>query len=254
MAVVVVTGSASGIGAAVAERQRAEGHRVIGVDLRSADVEADLSNSEGRESALAAIREAGDGRLDRLVLCAGLGPETKPLSLVPSVNYFGAVELLDGLFDALTSGSEPSVVAICSNSAKMAPLDDHPYVKALLAGDETEARRLADENPGFVAYAGSKNALGRAVRHRAVTWGKAGVRLNAVAPGPTNTPMLESGMKDPTYGKFIESIDLPLGRRAEPAEIATLVSFLLSPDAAFVHGAVYFIDGGNDAEVRPDAF
>ena len=76
-------------------------------------------------------------------------------------------------------------MAIVSNSAQMAPLDDSPYVKALLDHDEAEARRVIDEmDSPIVAYMGSKHALGRAVRRRVRSWGDARVRLNGVAPGP----------------------------------------------------------------------
>ena len=105
MPTTVITGSASGIGAATAALLRANGHRLITVDLRDADILADLSTPAGRSGALAQVMvevlARCDGRLDGLVLCAGLGAQVDPASLVVSVNYFGAVELLDGLLPAL---------------------------------------------------------------------------------------------------------------------------------------------------------
>jgi NAD(P)-dependent dehydrogenase (short-subunit alcohol dehydrogenase family) len=255
MGTAAVSGSASGIGAAVRSRLERQDDRVIGVDLRDAEVETDLSTRQGRDAALAAVVERCDGRLDRLVLSAGLGVHVTPISLIASVNYFGAVELLDGLFPALQRGEDPAAVVICSNSAQLIPLDDHPYTAALLADDETAAHRILKESgEAFLAYAGSKNALGRALRRRAGEWGRAGVRLNAVAPGPVETPLLEGGLDDPRFGEAIRSLQIPLGRRGEPDEIAALVAFLLGPEASYVHGSVYYIDGGCDAEVRPDRF
>ncbi|WP_408898919.1 hypothetical protein ACJ5H2_07355 [Nocardioides sp. R1-1] len=74
MSTYAVTGSASGMGAAVAARLRADGHTVIGVDLREADVVADLSTAGGRRAAAAAVLDLSGGRLDGAVLAAGLGP------------------------------------------------------------------------------------------------------------------------------------------------------------------------------------
>ncbi|HVP29729.1 MAG TPA: SDR family oxidoreductase [Myxococcota bacterium] len=255
MAIAAVTGSASGIGAAIRARLEASGDTVLGVDVRDAEVIADLGTPEGRGEATAAVRKWAAGRLDRLVVCAGLGPHVRPPSRVASVNYFGAVDVLDGLLDLLALGEAPVALALCSNSAQMAPLDDHPYVKALLAHDEAEARRIIDaQDSPIVAYMGSKHALGRAVRRRAGDWGRRGVRLNAIAPGPVRTPLLQQGLDDPLTGGAIRNVKIPLGRVGEPHEVAELAAFLLSPAASWIHGAVYYIDGGNDAEIRPDRF
>jgi NAD(P)-dependent dehydrogenase (short-subunit alcohol dehydrogenase family) len=250
-----ITGSASGIGAAIRRKLEADGARVIGVDLRDAEVIADLASATGRRTALSQVLDRCGGRLDRLVLSAGVGAHSRPPSLVASVNYFGAVELLDGLFAALRAGESPSALVVCSNSAQMAPLDDHPYVTALLGGDEEEARRIVDAGGNsIIAYLGSKHALGRAVRRRAGEWGRAGVRLNAVAPGPVKTPLLAGDMADPVTGAAIGKLSIPLGRMGEPGEIAELAAFLLGAQASWIHGSIFYIDGGNDAEIRPDRF
>ena len=252
---VAITGSASGIGAAIKARFEREGFESIGVDLRNADIAADLSTKEGRQSAVDGIVERCGGALDRLVLCAGLGSSTQPPSLVAKVNYFGAVDLMDALLPALTKGREPNAIAIVSNSAQMAPVDEHPYVMALLDHDEAEASRIVDEqNSAVIAYMGSKHALGRALRRRAVDWGKAGVRLNGICPGPVNTPLLQGDMDSPDTRAAIEALPIPLGRRAEPEEIAGLTWFLSGPDASWIHGSIYYIDGGTDAQVRPDRY
>ena len=253
--IAVITGSASGIGAATRKRLQAEGDRVIGIDIGEAEIKADLSHKEGREAAVRAVRERSEGHIDRLVLSAGLGAHVRPPSRVASVNYFGAVEILDGLFELLQRGVNPAAVAVCSNSAQMMPMDDLPYVQALLDHNETEAGRLIDETGDPVlAYFGSKNALGKAVRRRAVAWGEAGVRLNAVAPGPVMTPLLRGDMEDPHTGQAVRELRVPLGRIGEPQEIAELIAFLLGPFGSWIHGSIYYIDGGVDAEIRPDRF
>jgi NAD(P)-dependent dehydrogenase (short-subunit alcohol dehydrogenase family) len=171
------------------------------------------------------------------------------------VNYFGVVDLLDGLLPALRQGSDPAAVAICSNSAQLAPdIGESSLVAAFLAGDEALARRLArDEFGGQQVYFMSKNAVGRAVRRRALEWGEAGVRLNAVAPGPVVTPLLEAALETPD-GAAIRAFKVPVGRMGRPEEIAGVVRYLLGPETAFVHGAIWYVDGGADALVRPDRF
>ncbi len=254
MGTALVTGCTGGIGAAVRARLEKQGDRVIGVDLRGAEIRADFSTPEGRQKAIAEAREACGGQLDRMVLCAGLGSTVEQLRLIASVNYFGAIELVDGLKECLVGQSDAAVVVICSNSAQMGPFQEHPYVLALLEGDEAKAHEIIDKENGFIAYGGSKHALSRAVRRRSGEWGKAGVRLNGIAPGPTETPMIEETRKHPIYGKGFERLEIPVGRLASPDEMAGIIAFLLSPAAAFIHGSILWADGGNDAVLRPDRF
>lgn len=254
MTLTAITGSASGIGAAVRKRLEAGGDRVIGVDLRDAEVQADLSTPEGRREAVTGILDRSPGGLDRLVLCAGLGAHLDDLALVASVNYFGVVDVLDGLKEALAGRPGAAAVVICSNSARFAPLEEHPYVLALLDHDESRARELVASENGFIAYAGSKHALSRAVRRRAEEWGAAGIRLNGIAPGPTQTPLLEGVVDHPVFGPGFAALKLPLDRLARPEEIAAVIDFLLGPEASYVHGSIWYADGGNEAATLPDRF
>jgi len=87
-------------------------------------------------------------------------------------------------------------------------------------------------------------------------WASAGVRLNAVAPGVTTTPLTDAAKQDELVGKAMEEFVamVPSGREAAPAEIANGVVFLLSAQASFCYGSVFFVDGGSDAMLRPDDF
>lgn len=248
----VVTGSAGGIGSAVVTALENAGFRVTGVDLADADVHVDLADPGARAAAVDEVAELVGHRLDALVVCAGLGGTVTPASLVARVNYFGAVAILDGLREVLMAGSEPAAVAVGSNSASFAP-SDHALLAALLDGDEDHAVRLADREDGQLVYAVGKLALTRWCRSQVQTWGDDGVRLNVVAPGPVRTPLLQETLDHPDYGPLVRDFPVPLGRWAEPREIANLVRFLLSPEAAMIHGATLFVDGGTDALMRPDA-
>lgn len=248
---IAVTGSGSGIGAAVSRRFERSGLRVIGVDVHDAPVIADLSQPEGRTQAIAAVTELSGSRLDGLVVCAGLGPQIKPTDMIARVNFFGAVEILDAMLGLLTEGEAPAAVVISSNSASLTPVHEE-LLGLLLDGAEDTACACAAGVDGATVYGVSKLALTRAVRRRAGAWGKAGVRLNAVAPGPVDTPLLAGGLEDPVLGPLIEALPVPMGRRANATEIAAAVGFLLDPANSYIHGSVLFVDGGSDALLRPD--
>ncbi len=251
MRTICITGSAGGIGAATRTRLEKEGARVIGVDVRDAEVIADLSTPAGRDAMVAAVTNACGGVLDGLVAAAGImGNEP----LVVAINYFGAIATLEGLRPLLAAGTDASAVAISSNSTTTTPGLPGALVDTILAGDEAAALAATGAAPGFVAYPASKLALARYVRRHAPTpeWIGAGIRLNAIAPGVIETPMTKNDLE------FIFSIPdvfpVPIGRPGRPEEIASLLTYLLSPDAGFFCGSVVFADGGTDATVRADDY
>lgn len=256
MRTVVVTGAASGMGAATAARLRDTGQRVIGVDRRDADVVADLATPEGRQAAVDAVAEQAGGAIDGLVTWAGLaGLSHLPGSLLVAVNHFGTVALLEGLRPLLARGDRPAAVAVSSNSTTCQPGVPLDVVEACLAGDEAAARAAADAAGALATYPATKTAVAWWARRHAPTpeWAGAGITLNVVAPGAVETPMLQATRDDPTIGAFVDAFPVPVGRRGTAAELAAVVDFLLGPDARFLCGSVLFVDGGTDALLRPDA-
>lgn len=255
MAVTVVTGSASGIGAAIKAQLEETGQRVIGIDRQHADIAADLATAAGRRVAVDAALEACGGVLDGLVCCAGLGPAAPSSALIVGVNYFGMTEVVAGLEGALARGEKPAILLIGSVAAVHQGVDKLPMVGAMLAGDEVAALAQA-EAMGMTqaAYAGSKYAVSVYARRKAVELGPRGIRLNVLAPGAVDTPLLQASMADPRYGEATRNFVAPIGRNAVPAEIARVALFLQSPAASFVHGTVVFADGGMDAMTRPERF
>jgi NAD(P)-dependent dehydrogenase (short-subunit alcohol dehydrogenase family) len=248
----VVTGTASGLGAAVTRRLEREGHRVIGVDRHEAEVVADLGDPSGRERAVCVACETAGGALDGVVSCAGLGPYEEARAIT-SVNFFGAVAILDGLRDALAQGTRPAAVAISSVGGAVDALIVPEYLEACHAGDEERALGIIVGRDGNTAYVNAKRALAQAVKRRALEWGGLGICLNAVAPGKMETPMLERLLSDEQHAPAIRALPVPLGRSAPADEIAGAVVFLLGPDAGYVHGHVIFADGGTHALMLPDS-
>ena len=261
MGVYAVTGSASGMGFEVAERLRAAGHTVIGVDLKDAEVVADLSTATGRRGAVEQVLALAGGCLDGAVLAAGLGPapgKDRP-RLIVEVNYFGVVDLLEGWRSALATSGSGKVVVFSSNSTTTTPAVPRRTVRALLAGASDKAirsvRYFGKQAPAM-AYAGSKIAVSRWVRRNAVRreWAGAGIRLNALAPGAIMTPLLEKQLATPSEAKAIRAFPVPVGGFGTPGHLADWAVFMLSDAADFLCGSVVFVDGGSDAYFRADSW
>lgn len=250
----VLTGGATGIGAAVKQQLREAGHNVLVIDIQQADIQADLSTSTARDIAIREVYNRFPGGIDGFIPCAGLGPHVKPHSLVTRVNYFATVAMVQA-FKPLLEKRHGAVVLVSSNSASMPGLNKD-YTSALLAGNEEAACTLIDTLDGHNAYAGSKYALTAWMRTNNADYAKAGIRMNAVAPGITRTPLTDKVMADKDFGQVMRDFGatVPMGQLGEPEQIANVITFLLSDKAAFVSGSVFFVDGGHDAMLRPNKF
>ncbi len=228
--VAIVTGHRNGIGAATARLLEEHGCRVHGFDLP----ETDLSKLERIASYVDAVAK-NEGRLDILVNNAGVTNmgnivET-PLSEVEqvlTVNLKTPFMLMKAVIPHLLRGGGGAVVNNASDQA--------------LVGKRYSA-----------IYGASKAALAQLTRSAALDWSPRGIRINCVAPGSTDTPMLRSVLTQlheryptefPADGETFYRASIPLGRFAEPREIAWVIAFLASDAASFITGAVIPVDGG----------
>ncbi|GLY92303.1 SDR family NAD(P)-dependent oxidoreductase [Actinoallomurus iriomotensis] len=222
----VVTGAASGIGAAVATELVAAGWDVHGWDVADGVVERARHHVVDVADA-AAVRAAAaeHDRLDLLVNCAGIGGSGRADELTPQqwdrvigIDLSGTFYCCNALYGAL-AGRRGSVVNIASIVAHRA-------------------------GPGRAAYCTAKAGVVMLTEVLATDWGPDGIRVNAVSPGYTRTPMVTRAIAGGRLDEQAIRDRVPLDRLADPAELARLVRALTGPDFAYMTGATVLFDGG----------
>ncbi len=231
---ILVTGAAGGIGTAVVERLLIEGAHVAATDLVvpkavgasllfAADVTDETDVYRMTNEVLSVL-----GGVDAVVAVAGIhatGP-THELSLetfrkVVDVSLVGTFLVTKALLPQMLARGDGQIVTFGSTASVCAA-------------------------PELAAYAAAKGAVLQYTRSIAVEYANRGIRANCLCPGGTLTPLLRTLNAERTEpDHFAEKH--PIGRYAEPAEIASAVSFLLSDDASFVLGAAFMVDGGYSA-------
>ena len=215
----LITGGASGLGAAAAGRLRADHVRTITLDLRDADFDCDVADAE------AVGRVAKDaGPVDVLVNSAGIVGANKPLletteddwRTVLDVNVVGIVNTMRAFVPAMVERGWGRVVNIASMAGK-------------------------DGNPNLSIYSASKAAVIGLTKSVGKELATTGVLVNAIAPAVIATPM--NGSTAPEVLAHITSL-IPMKRAGRPEEVAELLAFLCSDAMSFSTGAVYDISGG----------
>ncbi|HEV2874369.1 MAG TPA: 3-oxoacyl-ACP reductase [Thermoleophilaceae bacterium] len=237
----VITGAASGIGAEAARLFAEEGATVVGVDLSEnaagdMTIQADVSDAEQVERAYARAREEY-GRIDVLFNNAGISPDDDSSILDTSLEAWQRVQdvNLKSVFlccqygiPHLLEGGGGSVINTASFVATM--------------GAATSQ----------ISYTASKGGVLALSRELGVEFARRGVRVNALCPGPVNTPLLqELFAKDPEKAER-RLVHLPMGRFAEAREIAQAALFLASDESSYVTASTFLVDGGlTSAYVTP---
>ena len=248
----VVTGAASGIGAATAAWLRQAAGRVIGADLRDADVIADLTTAEGRAALVEGAARLSGGRIDAIVANAGGGPVETMLAL----NFFGAVASLDGLRPLLGASAAPRAVMVSSISS-LGPIDAG-LVQVCLAGDEAAADVAAREaiaagKGPLEFYGAAKHALNTWCRRVASQpqWAGAGIPLNVVAPGVIDTPAAAYILSDPDRKAQMGAMAPLRGAYpGRPEQMAAIVAWCVSAENSLMTGQILFADGGFECLAR----
>ena len=255
---IVVTGVASGIGAATAKRLRDDGERVIGADLHDADVVADLASAEGRAALAEGVARLPGGKSGAIVANAGGGPPETCLQL----NFFGAVATLEALRPLLSEGAAPRAVAVSSIASLRPPPAN--LVETLLANDEAGARALArrqyemgelgeGREAGLALYGAAKLALNRWCRRAAASpaWAGAGIPLNVVALGFYDTPAAAPVLNDrEARGAMAAMAPLKGAFPGRADEAAAMIAFLVSPENSQMTGQVLYADAGVECRLR----
>lgn len=252
----VVIGAGRGMGAEVARRLVARGHRLLVVDRNEDAARALATELTGGVHAMgcditdpAAVDALADeaGRVGALVVTAGLSPHMGAGSRIIEVNLVA----LDRVVRTFEASIGPGSVGVCfaSMAARMVPAD--PSVDALL--DDPSSPTLLDDlgalglvdDPG-VAYAVSKRGVVRLIERCSRAWGARGARLVSVSPGVIDTPM--GRLEDENQPMMATMVaDSALRREGRADEVAAVVAFLVSDAASYISGTDVLVDGGTVA-------
>jgi NAD(P)-dependent dehydrogenase (short-subunit alcohol dehydrogenase family) len=241
--VCVITGAAGGIGAAAAARFTQEGARVVGVDLRSHSVGelaivADVTDEEAVRGLFARAREEM-GFIDVLFNNAGISPADDESVLDTSLEAWERVQ----------AANLRSVFLCCKHGIPHLLQNNPPGGSVINTASFVAMMGAATSQISYTASKGGVLALSREL---GVEFARRGVRVNALCPGPVDTPLLRDLFsRDPEQAQR-RLVHVPMGRFADASEIAAAALFLASNDSSFMTASALLVDGGiNGAYVTP---
>jgi NAD(P)-dependent dehydrogenase (short-subunit alcohol dehydrogenase family) len=241
---ILVTGAGSGIGAATVRRLFAEGASIAAADIRKEEVDKVVSEFGGSDRIYSAELDIADrdqattfvagavrrfGKLNGLVNSAGirgvgsvLDTSAELMRRVLSVNLEGTFNVCHAFALAVKEAKNPASIVNLSSAAGIRGV------------------------PNRISYAASKYGIVGITQTMALELGPIGIRVNAAVPGTIHTPMTQSMFDDPENVERIRAAH-PIRREGQPEDVAGVIAFLLSDDAAFITGVALPIDGGKSA-------
>jgi NAD(P)-dependent dehydrogenase (short-subunit alcohol dehydrogenase family) len=244
---VVVTGCASGIGAALIGQLSELGAHVVGLDVRPPAIDlddfhqVDLSDPASIDTVVAKL---GD-RVDALFNVAGVSSGIGDSLLVVKINFLGTRHLTEALVPRMPAGS--SIVSVSSLAAAGYAENMGEVAGLLGTGSFADGVQWCHDHPDAHADGGyrvAKEAIILYAMTNAVRFGSKGIRINCTGPGVTETPILDQ-LRTKYGQEYLDDIPKPLGRVSNPEEQAAALVFLNSAAAGYVTGQVLWVDGGN---------
>lgn len=242
---IAITGLSSGIGAAAAALLSAQGARIIGFDRNPPEIApdvfraVDLTDAAAIDDAAATLGEP----IDILLNCAGL-PPTLPPEQVLIVNFFALRRFTEALVSEMRDGGQIINIASLAGIGWRSELDRVREGLAITAFADVAPWCARRSIAGAASYATSKELVIAWTIAHFDRWRARGIRMNALSPGPVDTPILPDFVK--TLGPRVEE-DLKLNRAGTVDEIASAIAFLCSPAARWLNGANLAVDGGGEA-------
>ena len=226
--VIAVTGAASGIGAAISARLRADGAEVVGLDTAAAPRVQHFDVADEQQWAELARSPATGRSITGLVHAAGIRARS-PL----------AETSLDDFRRVLDVNATGTFLAL-RWAARLDPSQFHNQEFAMVVLSSATVDRRVEHQ---VAYNASKAAVTALVRSGARELAPLGVRVNAIAPGSIRTPMTEAGWDAPDHAERMRA-EIPVGRPGTGDEVASAAAYLLGPESSYCFGTVMTVDGG----------
>jgi NAD(P)-dependent dehydrogenase (short-subunit alcohol dehydrogenase family) len=235
--VALITGTASGIGKSICELFSGEGARVFEIDigfkessimkssaLRS-QFQADLTSPKQVQDAIKSLEEKYD-RLDIVVNCAGIE--------MPG----NVIDLSEESYDRVMDTNVKTIFLVCKYAIPL-------ILKSTSRGSiiNLSSDLGIQPIPNTDAYAASKGAIISLTKALSKNWAKQGLRVNCIAPGPIDTPLLHRFQNEATLD-FVKNTMIPAGRIGKPSEVANVALFLASDKSSFVNGAILTVNGG----------
>jgi NAD(P)-dependent dehydrogenase (short-subunit alcohol dehydrogenase family) len=233
--VALITGAASGLGEACAERFVAEGATVVGLDLKGTELEVDVRDEDAVAAAVDGVVER-HGRLDVVLNAAGVAGG-------------GPVHQLDaGEWDRVLGVNLKGTFLVCKHALRHMKEQGEGSIVNFASVEGIEGTE------GGSAYNASKGGVVLLTKNMAIDYGRFNIRVNCICPGFIDTPMFRSVMNSAGMAPFRDQYRKhhKLGRFGRPSEIAGAALFLASEDASFVSGHALVVDGGFTAGWRTD--